>query len=157
MTNRHGVCPTDSLGPGERLIATVEDRSIGVFNVDGEYFAVQNFCPHMGAPLCEGRQTGTGTYDEVGKPTRERSGEIIRCPWHGWEFDIETGETSFNPHRYQARTFKTTVETPCNNKTCGSDVPDVDEPDSGETEFAGEPPIDTFETAVEDDVVVVHV
>ena len=56
---RHVVCAADELPPGSRTIVEIDGRSIGVFNVDGELFAIRNSCPHRGAPLCEGTIGGT--------------------------------------------------------------------------------------------------
>ena len=39
-----------------------------------------------------------------------REGEILRCPWHGWEFDITNGKSIFNPHKYRVKTYEVTVE-----------------------------------------------
>ena len=89
---RHVVASLAELPPGSRKIVEVAGRSIGVFNVGGELFALRNRCPHQGGPLCEGRLAG---QVEVAAPGDEiqysRPGEILRCPWHGWEYDIETG------------------------------------------------------------------
>ena len=63
MTRRVDVCPVEELPPGERRIVEVEglSHSVGVFNVDGEFHALANVCPHHLAPLCEGRITGEMT------------------------------------------------------------------------------------------------
>jgi nitrite reductase/ring-hydroxylating ferredoxin subunit len=65
---------------------------IGVFNVGGKYFAYRNVCPHAGAPVCLGKICGTNLTSDVYKLEYGREGEILRCPWHGWEFDLLTGE-----------------------------------------------------------------
>lgn len=78
--------------------------------MNGRYWALLNRCPHKGAPLCLGDQMG---YVESGNPfsvTESRPGEIIRCPWHGWEFDITDGRSVFNPHRVRVRTYEVDVE-----------------------------------------------
>lgn len=110
MKTRFEVCPAADLGPGERVIADLDGLAVGVFNVGGEYHALKNDCPHQRAPLCEGTVTGLTTADAPGEFEYERDGEIVRCPWHGWEFDVTTGESVFNPHRVKAKTFETSVE-----------------------------------------------
>ena len=99
------VCPAAELLPGSRRIVEHDGRSIGVFNVDGQLFALKNVCPHKSAPLCEGPLTGLATGDRPGTPALERAGEIVRCPWHGWEFDIRTGRSVFNPHRVRTKSY----------------------------------------------------
>lgn len=148
--SRHEICPARDLQPGERRIVEIEGLSIGVFNVDGEYYALNNVCPHQLAPLCEGRLTGTVTASTVGEYTWERDGRIIRCPWHNWEFDIETGQSVFNPHAVRTRTYDVEVEDP------GMDTPD--ECQAYGTELSGdEPPVETYDVDVQDEMVVIYV
>ncbi|MDP9400842.1 MAG: Rieske (2Fe-2S) protein [Actinomycetota bacterium] len=106
---RHRVCRADELPPGERRIVELEGRSIGVFNVGGRFYALHNRCPHRGAALCAGRVGGTtATTPDFGF-AYEREGEIIRCAWHGWEFDIATGQALVDP-RVRARSYPVAVE-----------------------------------------------
>src|SRR6185295_16153946 len=85
-------------------------RSVGVFNVNGEYFAVLNRCPHQGGSLCGGRQSGVVTSSRPGEYVTSRANEIIRCPWHGWEFDLRTGQSWFDPRAVRVRRYDVTVE-----------------------------------------------
>lgn len=107
----HVVARTSEIPPGERKIVEVEGRSIGVFNVHGEYYALRNACPHQGAPLCLGSVQGTAVPSRPGEYRWEREGEILRCPWHGWEFDLTTGQSIFNPHRTRVRSYQVTVSS----------------------------------------------
>src|SRR5690606_38390105 len=95
---RHVVARASEIPPGERLIVDVAGRSIGVFNVRGSFYALRNRCPHQAAPLCRGAVKGTALPGKPGEYHWGREGEILRCPWHGWEFDILTGQSVFNPH-----------------------------------------------------------
>ncbi|NJK91556.1 MAG: Rieske (2Fe-2S) protein [Blastochloris sp.] len=89
MPVKHVVCKQQDLPPGGRILVQIGNKSIGVFNVKGDYFALLNVCPHQFAPLCQGTICGINEPSEVGEFKFVRSGEIIRCPWHGWEFDIK--------------------------------------------------------------------
>ena len=92
--SEYSVCAASELGHGERVVVDVGGLEVGVFNVDGEYFAYPNWCPHQGGPLCEGDVDGTteATFDREDLSYELRwvkEGAILRCPWHQWEFDIE--------------------------------------------------------------------
>jgi nitrite reductase (NADH) small subunit len=100
--------------PGSRKIARPHGgQGIGIFNVAGRFYALKNVCPHQGAQLCLGRVTGTteARARPDGSPEVHwvRDGEIIRCPWHHWEFEIATGRTVF-PSRNRVATYDVEVE-----------------------------------------------
>lgn len=101
MSERVRVAEATDLGPGDRVFVEVGDRSIGVFNIDGEYHALLNNCIHDGGPVCEGRVKDklVGTFRKPGERiTEEFSGPpSVTCPWHGWEYDIETGDHVGDP------------------------------------------------------------
>ena len=71
---KHVVATVDEIPPGERKIVELEGRSLGVFNINGEFYAVRNICPHQGAPLCEGRLTGLLQSDVPGEYNYTRKG-----------------------------------------------------------------------------------
>jgi nitrite reductase/ring-hydroxylating ferredoxin subunit len=104
------VCPTDELPPGSRRIITVGRRSIGVLNVEGRLYAIRNVCPHQGAPLCEGTIGGTMLPSAPHEYVYGKEGTIIRCPWHKFEFDLETGFSLHDPERVRAKVYLVTVE-----------------------------------------------
>lgn len=90
--NLHYVASVDEIDIGDRVIVDVEGMEIAVFNVKGDFHGVANYCTHQGGPVCEGPVYGTISVDEDGDMCFDRDGELIVCPWHGWSFDIETGE-----------------------------------------------------------------
>ena len=109
MSRRFVVGLVEEIPPGTmKVVYPGRDKAgIGVFNVGGEFYALRNFCPHMGAPLCQGVITGmsvTKQRDDGGLAVEWiRDGEVIICPWHHWEFDIETGRTIFpSPNRVRS-------------------------------------------------------
>jgi 3-phenylpropionate/trans-cinnamate dioxygenase ferredoxin subunit len=107
---KYVIATAEEIPPGERKIVEVAGRSIGVFNIGGAFFALRNRCPHQGGPLCSGTlgglvvSPGPGTYEFT------RQGEILRCPWHGWEFDVRTGASWVEPARLRVRRYEVTVE-----------------------------------------------
>ena len=105
----HVVARVEELPPGSRRILEVAGRSIGVFNVAGSYFALRNRCPHQGGPLCEGRTSGFLVGERPGEYRYSRPGEVLRCPWHGWEFDLRSGQSWFDPARTRVRAYPVTV------------------------------------------------
>ncbi len=109
-TTRYVICPVGEIAPGDRRIVEIAGRSIGVFNIHGRYYAIRNLCPHQGAPLCRGRLTGTALPSRPGEYHWGREGEIIRCPWHGWEFDVTTGKSLFNPHKMKVKNYEVMIE-----------------------------------------------
>jgi len=93
---RHFVAHAYDVPVGECKIVRVpafgREIEIGIFNVHGRFVAYRNVCPHAGAPVCVGKICGTTAPSKVGEYHLVRSGEILRCPWHGWEFDLLNGE-----------------------------------------------------------------
>ena len=132
--------------PGERLIVTLEGRSIGVFNVNGTFHALRNQCPHQQAPLCRGALKGLLTADDPDHVRLTRHGEILRCPWHGWEFDVLTGRSVFNPHKLRVRSYEVTVEPDEAHGQNGQNGPGDEDPS-----------IETFPVDVRRGRLVVHV
>jgi nitrite reductase/ring-hydroxylating ferredoxin subunit len=102
---KHVVAAADDIPPGSRKLVNVKGRPIVVFNVAGEYFGLLNRCPHQGGNLCEGKLTGLLEAAEPGQYRYSRQGEILRCPWHGWEFDVRTGQSYCEPDKIKARMF----------------------------------------------------
>jgi nitrite reductase/ring-hydroxylating ferredoxin subunit len=100
----------DEIPSGSRRIVRIAGRSIGVFNVDGEFFAIRNRCPHQGAPLCEGKLWGVLSADTPGNFHYNGRKEILTCVWHGWEFNIRTGQSWCDPQRLRVRSYDVSVD-----------------------------------------------
>ena len=84
-------------GPGSADRASSTSR--------GEFFGIFNVCPHQGGSLCEGALMGLTMSDEPGTYTLTRKGEMLRCPWHGWEFDVRTGQSWCDPDKIRTRSY----------------------------------------------------
>jgi nitrite reductase/ring-hydroxylating ferredoxin subunit len=107
---RHNVGPVADFPEGERREVTIGGRSIGVFNVEGRLFALRNRCPHQGGPLCKGRLFPRLESNRPGEYRYEDGRYLLECPWHGWEFDLATGQSWFDPARTRVRPYPVTVE-----------------------------------------------
>jgi 3-phenylpropionate/trans-cinnamate dioxygenase ferredoxin subunit len=102
---RHIVARADELPPGTRRIVELGGRSIGIFNVGGRLFALRSRCPHMGAALCEGTVTATVTSPCPGEFVFDGESPMLRCPWHGWEFDMATGQSFCDPAKTRVKRY----------------------------------------------------
>jgi nitrite reductase/ring-hydroxylating ferredoxin subunit len=107
---RHVVATTSEIPAGGNKVVTVAGREIVVFHVNGEFFALLNRCPHEGAPLAKAACVAHLRSDEPGEYQRSRVGELLRCAWHGWEFDMRTGQSYFDPQHTRVRAFPVAVE-----------------------------------------------
>lgn len=104
------VGSVEDLPPGSVTIVPRGKFGIGVYNVGGTFYALTNYCLHRGAPLCRGQVTGMVVAgDEPYASRMVRTGEFLRCPWHGWEFEIATGRAVAYPER-AIRTYPVRVE-----------------------------------------------
>jgi nitrite reductase (NADH) small subunit len=110
---RHIIARLDEFPPGTRRLLPIGGTAgIGVYNIDGRFYAVRNICPHEGAPLCRGPQRAYVRAERVGNRftyVYERESEIIVCPWHEWEFDVTTGRALHDP-KQRVKTYFVTVE-----------------------------------------------
>lgn len=106
---RWPVARVDEIRPGECRLVEVKQRSIGLFNVNGTIVAVLNVCPHELAPVCRGRVGGTTLPSPPGEYRWGRDGEILACPWHGWEFDLLTGR-ALADERVRLRLYPVSIE-----------------------------------------------
>ncbi len=101
--------PIEDFPAGTRRIVDLGNVSVGVFHVEGRFYALRNYCPHEGAELCLGKLTGTNEpTDRCGEYQWGREGMILRCPWHAWEFDLASGESLFNP-KLKIKTYEVTL------------------------------------------------
>jgi nitrite reductase/ring-hydroxylating ferredoxin subunit len=109
---RNVVCAAEELPIGTRQIVEIDGRSIGVFHTPGgEFFALRNICPHHGAQLCLGKVQSTILMDDnSGELVLGHENRILRCPWHGYEFDLTTGRSLTAPDRWRVRRYDVAIE-----------------------------------------------
>lgn len=107
---RHVIGRIAEIPPGSRKIVNVAGRSVGVFNIDGEFFALLDRCPHKGAELCSsGTVFGASRADTPSAVIAYEPRRSIRCPWHQWEYDIRTGESFHDPANDRVRRYDVDV------------------------------------------------
>ena len=75
------VASKKDIPKGEGRMFEVEGRQVAVFNAGGTFYAIDNTCEHQGGPLAEGELDAT----------------IVTCPWHGWTYDVTTGQSPDDP------------------------------------------------------------
>ena len=97
----------DDVQDGACLQVEVAGRSLGIFRIGGQFRAVLNHCPHEGAPICRGTVRGTTLPSAPGTFRWGRENEILVCPWHGWEFALDSGRCLTD--RRRLATFPTEV------------------------------------------------
>jgi nitrite reductase (NADH) small subunit len=111
---RYRVGPVDEIPEQGGVLADVGDREIGVFKCAGKLYAYDNRCLHQGGPVCSGEVLGATKLilNERGEAVREILDETemrLVCPWHGWEYDLLTGELAHDRRR-RLRRFAVKVE-----------------------------------------------
>ena len=100
----------DEFEPGQAYSFTIGKRPVMLVRHGDDFFALLDTCPHQGARLSDGCVTGTTLKCRVGGPlTYGRAGELVRCPWHGWQFELESGRSLFDPMKTRVRTFPVQV------------------------------------------------
>ena len=100
----------DDFPPGRFVIVQAGRWELGNTRLaDGEFRAVRNACPHTGAPICRGIIGGTWPPSEPGELSYDRDGEVLVCPWHGYEYDLRTGTEMFQKTPTRLRLFPVTV------------------------------------------------
>ena len=107
--DRYVVAKAGDIQAGTCKIVTVRGREIGIFRIGDEFYGLINRCPHQGAPLCRGEIVSRLVAPSPGDYRLTRPGEMIRCPWHCWEYDIRTGQSLCDPNSVQARAYNVEV------------------------------------------------
>ena len=107
---KYVVALASEIAPGKCKIVSAAGREIGVYNIDSAFYALVNRCPHEGAAVCRGDIVSRPDSDMPGKYRLTQRGEMVRCPWHGWLFEIKTGQ-SWCDGATRARSIPVVVET----------------------------------------------
>lgn len=106
MKERENLGSVDEFPVGEFRLVRVGRREIGVLRTSGgPFYAVHNYCPHRGAPICRGKVGGTMLPSEPGELRYGMEDRILRCPWHAFEFDLGSGHSVLSDSRLKLRTY----------------------------------------------------
>jgi nitrite reductase/ring-hydroxylating ferredoxin subunit len=142
---RFVVGRVEELPPGTQRHVEVDGRGVAVFNVDGTFHALRDVCPHQGARLSDGTVHGFVAPSQPGCYLYEPDRKLVRCPWHGWEYELATGKSWFNPEHNRVRGYPVSVE---HGEQLLSDGPDAP--------VAGPYTAETVTISVESNYVVIH-
>jgi 3-phenylpropionate/trans-cinnamate dioxygenase ferredoxin subunit len=107
---QHRVGTAAELRRDRCRVVEVEGRRIGVIAVGDRFFAIHDRCPHMGPSMCHGTVSGTFLPAGAHELVYGRHEQVIRCPWHGWEFDLQTGRSLLEPERVGLKTYPVTLD-----------------------------------------------
>jgi 3-phenylpropionate/trans-cinnamate dioxygenase ferredoxin subunit len=107
---RHRVAARAELTLNSFKILELDGRSVGVVRTRHGIFAIRNSCPHQSAPICLGRVTGTNLPSRPGEYRYGLRDELVRCPWHGFEFRLADGRSAFDVTRKRLVTYPVIVE-----------------------------------------------
>jgi len=101
LTNDIVVALSEDVLEGGRVVVEVAGLEIGIFRLGGELYAWENFCAHMGGPVCQGRLVPRveERLDEEGRSLGDFFTDQLHivCPWHGFEYDVRTGVHAAQP------------------------------------------------------------
>lgn len=92
----HDLGSVNEFPLGEFRLFDLPRGSVGVVRTNEGIYAVRNRCPHMGGPICSGELAGTTLPSAPDEIVYGLRGDVLRCPWHGWEFRVSSGEAVFN-------------------------------------------------------------
>lgn len=94
---------------GSKVIVDIEGAEIAVFNIEGEYYGLLNYCPHQSGPLCEGNLDCDVKLGEDGWTWNLTEERLIACPWHNWRFNVTDGQ-SVVTNQYSVPTYDVEVD-----------------------------------------------
>lgn len=107
--NWHSAGAVDDFPAGVPQMRRLGDTSVGIVRLESDFHAFRDECPHQGAPLCAGRFAGTMLPSAPSTLDYGLQGQVIRCPWHGWEFHVPTGDAVFGISRRRLLKYETEV------------------------------------------------
>lgn len=108
---KYQVCQVEEVPRGEKRSFTIKNIPVVVIhNQKGEFYAIYDRCPHQRAVLSDGKLCGLTVADQPGAIFEyHREGEILRCPWHGFSFDVTTG-ACLTAEKMRVKAYPLTIE-----------------------------------------------
>jgi nitrite reductase (NADH) small subunit len=106
----HPVGSVEELRRERCRVVQIDGQRIGVISVGTEFYAVRDRCPHRGADMCQGSVSGTLVASAPQDYVYGSHNQVIRCPWHGWEFDLVTGRSLLEPDRVGLKVYPVTID-----------------------------------------------
>lgn len=108
---RHFVCSVEELGKTQKIALVIDNRPVVVIRSEqGNLYALRDVCPHKGPCLSDGMLDKNCQGAVAGEYIFDPDTEVLRCPWHSWEFDIRTGKSLFDPEKVRVKTYSVTLE-----------------------------------------------
>ena len=142
------VGPAGAVPAGQMREFVVDGLEIVVVNLDGELHAFGNRCPHQGGPLCLGHVLGDAVADTPGEARISADPLRIACPWHGWEYDLDSGQSFMGGAMAGVRSYGVGLER-------GGSL--LEEATARPAERVPGPYVaETFEVSIEDEYVVLN-
>lgn len=136
----------DAFPPGSRSRVVIGGKAIAVFNEGGRLYALRDVCPHMGAHLSAGSVWSGVTASRPGDYTYCSEQKFVRCPWHGWEYELATGRSSYDPDKDRVRAYEIGVAS-------GGDLA-AESDESGRV--SGPYVAETYRIVIDDEYVVIE-
>jgi nitrite reductase/ring-hydroxylating ferredoxin subunit len=138
----------ETIPPGTQTQVVAGRRTIAIFNADGTFYALRDVCPHQGACLSDGVVVSHLAASGPGQYEFDSDRKMVRCPRHGWEYDLATGQSWYNPATNRVRAYKVAIRS-------GSDLRQSETRDAGLA--PGPYRAEVIPITVEDEYVVVEV
>lgn len=150
---QHVVCEIHEIPEGKAKHISVEGRDIAVFNLGDRFAAITSKCPHEGANLCNGRIAAFIDAHGPGEYFTKSDKPMVRCPWHGWEFDLKTGQSYADPKRIRVKSFEVGVSDGSEAEA----IAKADAESSANERAEGPYKIEIFEVLTENQYVVLKI
>jgi len=156
------VGKASDFGDGDRKIVDVNGKSVGIFRIGDDFYAIRNRCPHQWGPLCLGTFAPRAVSSGPGDVHVDDGPPLLACPWHGWEYDLATGQSFMGPGRGLAPALSYDVNVLPGSELVRTEggAPEGNGPGGGQARSGDRVPgpyvAETMSVSVEQDYVVVE-